>query len=636
MRVDVKKFLFVGTEAFKNLFFEKAQAAGIIHFIDTKKVRETSKKLDVLLHAIKILRGLPVLAQNEMTDMEEALPLAEEIVKIKQRIDTLQEEERLLKLEMARVHIFGDFSIEDLRYIEEKGRRPVFYTAKKGKLAALPEEVLYIDSDHGLDYFLGFLKGDAPIEGLIEMKIDRSLGELKARKLEVHAELAALEAKLKECAKEKAFLHCALTHHLNGHYLESAKKSSAEPIDEKLFAACGWVSSNKENALMQLVEEMHVHVEEIAVDENETVPTFLENKGSLSLMGEDLVHIYDTPGPTDRDPSLFVLIAFSLFFAMIIGDAGYGLILLLVSLWLKYFKFPNASKLGKRVLNLTLVLFSSCIVWGLLTTSFFGMSIPADNPIRKLSLTNYLAEKKIHYHFSMQDAFHTDTIKKFPGVEGLTHPHEIFRSAVKKIGDEIEYVLLDKTTQGLMVELALLIGVIHILSSLIRYMDRNYAAFGWSLFVIGAYLYIPEYLGECTMMHYLCHFDHSTLQQAGIALMGSGMFLAVAAGIYVNKLLGILEVMTVIQIFADILSYLRLYALGLAGGIVSATVNGFASSAFFLVGIVILLVGHLINIALAVMGGVIHGLRLNFLEWYHYSFYGGGKPFKPLKKIDIE
>jgi V/A-type H+-transporting ATPase subunit I len=65
-------------------------------------------------------------------------------------------------------------------------------------------------------------------------------------------------------------------------------------------------------------------------------------------------------------------------------------------------------------------------------------------------------------------------------------------------------------------------------------------------------------------------------------------------------------------------------------------VNEIAGSIFFVGGILVIMIGHLVNLALAIMGGVIHGLRLNFLEWYHYSFIGGGKPFKPLEKIDIE
>lgn len=94
--------------------------------------------------------------------------------------------------------------------------------------------------------------------------------------------------------------------------------------------------------------------------------------------------------------------------------------------------------------------------------------------------------------------------------------------------------------------------------------------------------------------------------------------------------------MNVIQIFADSMSYLRLYALGLSGALVVSTMTELASGMHVVLGGLLLLVAHTVNLALCVMGGVIHGLRLNFLEWYHYSFEGGGKKFNPLKKIELE
>ena len=116
--------------------------------------------------------------------------------------------------------------------------------------------------------------------------------------------------------------------------------------------------------------------------------------------------------------------------------------------------------------------------------------------------------------------------------------------------------------------------------------------------------------------------------------MAGGLGLAFALSLIQHRLKGLLEPMTVIQIFADTMSYLRIYALSLAGAMVSATINEFAGAAIFVVGALLFVIGHITNIALSIMGGVIHGLRLNFLEWYHYSFEGGGKKFNPLRFLD--
>jgi V/A-type H+-transporting ATPase subunit I len=115
-------------------------------------------------------------------------------------------------------------------------------------------------------------------------------------------------------------------------------------------------------------------------------------------------------------------------------------------------------------------------------------------------------------------------------------------------------------------------------------------------------------------------------------MMGTGLGLALGLSLIQNRIMGLLEIINIIQIFSDVLSYLRLYALGLAGAIIGVIVNEAAAKIPLFFGALILLFGHGLNMVLAVMGGVIHGLRLNFIEWYHYSFVGGGKLFSPLKK----
>ena len=94
---------------------------------------------------------------------------------------------------------------------------------------------------------------------------------------------------------------------------------------------------------------------------------------------------------------------------------------------------------------------------------------------------------------------------------------------------------------------------------------------------------------------------------------------------------GIGEAVHPTKIFGDVLSYIRLYALALAGSLMAITFNQMASNVNLALGIFIILLGHLVNLVIVAMAGTIHGLRLNFLEWYHYCFEGGGKLFNPLQ-----
>jgi len=641
MRYDVKKFLFVGVEKERDSFFKQAQEAGIINFINTKPVRvkETSEEVKTLGKAITILRGLPVVEQEETSEYSIANGLAEKIVGLKTSLDKLYEEERITKLEMSRVEVFGDFSLEEMRYIEKNGNRVVqFYCAKQGfaDTHELPENVIYIASDHGLDYFVAINRERTQYPKMIEMEITRPWGEVKKRYIEIEKEIHVLEQRLKGYAKYNRFLHHAFVHELNEFHLKEAKAFVDYPIEnEELFVVQGWVPKHKIEDLHQLVKKMNVYVEEIDVDSHEVVPTYLENTGAARV-GEDLVSIYDTPSTTDKDPSLWVLIFFALFFSMIIGDGGYGLVLLLIALYIRY-KHSGLKSYKKRALDLLTILGFACLAWGFLTTSFFGITIAPDNPIRKVSVMTWLVEKKAAYHMQRKDAVYKEWVKKYPDLASAKTPQQFLMeaSSVNAHGEKT-YEAYSKFADNIMMELALLVGVIHIICSMSRHISRNWSHLGWILLIIGAYLYAPYFLGAASIPNFVFGLDPKEAADNGLYMIYGGLALAVMIAIYHHKWLGLLEASVVIQIFGDILSYMRLYALGLSGSLLTATMIDLAASVPFFFGVLILLFGHVVNIVLGIMGGVIHGLRLNFLEWYHYSFEGGGRMFNPLRKEDVE
>lgn len=641
MRYDVKKFLFVGVEEDRLAFFKRAQEAGIIHFINAQRaqVKEAPESVQKIAKAIKILRGLPPTEQEETEEYEIASGLANKIVALKEQHDKLAEEERIIRLELSRVEAFGDFSQDDIAYVEKEGKRKVqFYVAKQGRaeLADLPDEVVHVSSAHALDYFIGINKEQKQYPKMVEMIIDRPWGQLKRREKEIHKEQHDCEGHLKGYAKYNRFLHHALIYSLNDHHLEEASNFVQFPLESgMLFAIEGWVPDHKSDELAHLVKEMNVHVEEIAQDPNEVSPTYLENEGAARI-GEDVMRIYDTPSNTDKDPSLWILVFFSLFFAMIIGDGGYGLVLLLVALYIRS-KSSKVTRVGRRFFNLVAILCFSIIAWGVLTTSFFGITIPPDSPLRKVSVMSWLVEKKVEYIVKHKDASYQEWVKKFPQLAKVSDPTEFLMTAqTKSANGLVTYDVYNKFADNIMMELALFVGVLHIIFSMLRYIGRNPQNIGWVIFLIGAYLYTPHFLDATSFLNFAFGVNREAAAKNALYLIYGGVALAVVIAIFKHKLLGLLEASVVIQIFGDVLSYLRLYALGLAGSLMTSTMNELAASVPLVFGILILLLGHVVNIALGIMGGVIHGLRLNFLEWYHYSFEGGGKNFNPLRKLDIE
>lgn len=641
MRYDVKKFLFIGLESEKDLFFKRAQNAGIIHFINAslKENKDQDPRIQNFAESIKILRTLPVVEQEESDDFSLADDMVDRIVKLKEKLNELAEQERIVNLEMSRVAVFGSFSQEDITFIEQEGNRKIqFYCAKQGfaDTHELPPDVVFVGSDNGLDYFVAINKQPTQYPNMIEMIIEEPYNVLKKRYNEIEREIHLNEKSLKGYSKYNKFLHQAFIHELNTSNLENTKNFVQYPLDqESLFAIQGWVPSHKLEALKRLVAEMKIFVDEIDLDAKDTTPTYLENHG-FSRIGEDLVQIYDTPSHNDRDPSLWVLFFFALFFSMVINDGGYGLILLLIALYIRY-KHSNLYGVKKRVLDLLTILGFSCIVWGVLTTSFFGITIAPDNPVQQVSLMSWLVEKKAEYHIQRHDEVYKEWITKFPQLESVKDPREFLTKASSvNSHDNRVYEAYAKFSDNIMLELALFVGVIHIIISMGRYLDRNWSHIGWILFLIGAYLYLPTFLGAASILNFAAGINKEQAAKNGLYLIYGGIIIAVVLAVFKHKFLGLLEASVVIQIFGDVLSYLRLYALGLAGSLLTATMMDLAASVPFVIGLLILLVGHLVNIVLGIMSGIIHGLRLNFLEWYHYCFEGGGKMFAPLKKIEIE
>lgn len=638
MRIDVVKYLIMGPMSIRSSFFQKLQEHGIVEFISkTRPSLETPHEIQNYIQALHVLRQMVPVAQAPTDDYRTAGVLARDVVEINQELEQFFEKRRLTEMEIARIGVFGDFSLPTLREIErESGRVVQFFFAKKSELLAAPKrpEVIFVGHNYGLDYFVTINKERASYEGFIEILIEKTLGELEAQLAHINRRIDEFETELATLAHKKKLLQQGLSNALNHYHLEDSKERAQALLEGDLFAVEGWIPKNKIQLLHQLADEQHVFVEAIEIEEKDRIPTYLENRG-FSRIGEDLINIYDTPSNTDKDPSLWVFIAFGLFFSMIVADAGYGLLLLGLSIYL-YFKYGKKPGLGRRVILLAMSLSIGCIIWGTLLTSFFGIELAPDNKLRTISPINWMVKQKAEYLIVHKPKAYSELIHENPEIANATTPEAFLMGVKKEQEGNVSYPIYSNFTNNVMLELVIFIGTLHILLSFIRYLDRNWAGIGWMIFLIGAYLYFPLILGALSLIHYIFHVPYELGGLIGKYLVFIGLGLAVILALIQRRLAGLPEIMLVINIFADVMSYLRIYALSLAGMIMAATFNKIGTSMPLYIGFFVILAGHLVNITLALMGGVIHGLRLNFIEWYHYSFEGGGKHFNPLSLIKIE
>ncbi len=374
-----------------------------------------------------------------------------------------------------------------------------------------------------------------------------------------------------------------------------------------------------------------MHSEPIATEEHDRIPTYMENRG-VQRIGEDLVKIYDIPASTDKDPSGWVFWFFALFFAMIVADGGYGLMYLGLCLYLKY-KYPVLKSSARRFLKLATILATSCVIWGVLTSAFFGIDISSKSFLGKLSVMQYLAVKKADYHIAHRDEVYHFWVKKFPDLQEVKSGRQFLDLGVSKNGKHETYEIFNAFANSTLLEFSLVIGIFHISLSFLRYLWRHFAGIGWIAFMLGSYLYFPSILKATSLVHVLGIVSKVKGAEVGLQLIYTGVITALLLALFQKRLKGIGEISTLVQVFADVLSYLRLYALGLAGAIMAQTFNQIGQDVGLFLGVLVILVGHGVNVMLGIMAGVIHGLRLNFIEWYHYCFDGGGRLFRPLMRL---
>lgn len=623
----VHKYIFIGLQKEIQAFLVQAQTLGIIEFIIPKtKDSIMSDRVLNLLEAIKILEKQPKV---------DAVPLPRKNLeeKILHILTTQRNFEKTFELNKAILHTIsqiaplGDFSLDDIKEISQKtGKKIQFFEVKKSLVPTLPDTWLYLGRKAAIHYYMSISETSIP-PGVVEIELKHSLSTLQSEKTRLENLQNELEKSLQESAAYLPSLEMYLLEQINQMHFEEVQHYSNKLLDNHLFALLGWVPENYIETIKKEFEKTNVYIERINTTEADRVPTYMNN-ADIAKLGEDLVHVYDIPSAYDIDPSLWVFWFFVIFFSMIVADAGYGFVFLIGSIAAKkYCKSTNTAK--ERYLKLFRYLSIGCIVWGIAIGSYFGISISPKNPLKSWSISYSLAKKKASYHINKQDGNYQKWIQKHPEVR-VKSPGEVLAFESNRDGKK-SYPILTELENSVLLEIALLVGVIHISLSLLRYARRHFPNFGWCITILGGYLYCAQFLHATSLVYVLGIIPETLAKQIGLHLFLFGSTVTLICAFIQYRIKGLFEIVHGVQIFADILSYLRIYALGIAAMIMASTFNWLGSKVGFVGGTLIILFGHFTNIILAIMGGVIHGLRLNFIEWYHYSFQGDGKLFHPLQ-----
>ena len=368
--------------------------------------------------------------------------------------------------------------------------------------------------------------------------------------------------------------------------------ASAESVAEETLAVLeGFAPADSCSAVDALIEECGVFCLKEEASAPDNPPIKLKNNW-FSRQFEVLTDMYGRPVYDEFDPTPILAPFFLLFFAMCMGDAGYGILLMLIGWFLKK-KVPSMADMAPLVS----ILGAGTFVVGIVLHTFFGINL-------------------------YEAAWVPEGLKK---------------------------IMISGSIAGYDAQMVLAVGVgiFHICLAMvvksICYTQRfgfakTVSTWGWTLLIVGAVLICGLAL--------LGIMDKSLVKVALIALgvvsaLGIFLFNDLHRNVFLNIGSGLWDSYNMVTgLMGDVLSYLRLYALGLAGGMLGNTFNLLAGMTLgiqipgvnILLFIFIILIGHALNLALSCLGAFVHPLRLTFVEYFKNSgFEGTGKTYRPLK-----
>ena len=593
-------------------FLEKLREVGVVHIQEREsgsvESPEMEQKLAVANRYTRVVKRLEAFAPEVLesagnpSDAAVIMDKVETLVADIEQHKTLQQ---VLDKDIASLEPWGDFDYSNVEKLSEAGYVLNFFvTSAKSYQSDWESDynAILVAEKQSRKYFVTITPQGTTID------IDAEPAKLPTASLTaLESELATVNARIEELEKELAQVAQSGLNTVKA--AQEVQKRDIEFIKvmlggervsgDKLVMLEGWVPEESVDSLKAMLDNSGAFYELRAARRGDNVPVKLKNN-AFTRMYEVLTKMYGMPSGTDFDPTPIVAPFFSLFFAFCMGDAGYGLLMVLLGFLLK--KKLSKSLAGMMNLVITLGIFTT--VMGALLGTFFGMSL--------LEFTGI-----------------PQSIRDF-----------IIAGDVELMGSTYDKQML----------LALGIGVIHIsiamtvkaINSTVFYgFKESLSAWGWWLVVVGGVV-----VGTLTFLSVIPAGISKWVFIAvgGIGALGIYVLNNLRRNILVNIGAGLWDTYNMASgLLGDILSYIRLFALGLAGGMLGATFNSLAmmvvegqegvGAVFGWIGFgLIILVGHTLNIAMSCLSAFVHPLRLTFVEYFKNAGYEGkGEEYKPFK-----
>lgn len=387
-------------------------------------------------------------------------------------------------------------------------------------------------------------------------------------------------------------------------------------MSDNVFVLTGYIPAEDVDFMTKKLTELFdvaISVTDVDMDSDE-VPVFIEN-GALGGTMESITEMYSTPSHADVDPNTVMTVFYFLLFGLMLGDAGYGLLMVIACLFVK-FKFKLEKQKAKTV-NYGLLCGVGTTVWGILLNSWFG-DLPhyIANGFAAGDKLSFIEAKHLYWFSPLEHTTRFLLLAFFVGILhlGLGVCVNIWKGF--KHGSKFDSIVENVP------QLLILVGVIPLIKTQIG---------GTALAENPPTKFLDDFINSISGPLYGCLAAGAALIVLGpaiIALKDRKSFGKVLGGVG-GGLYGLYNAAS--GYLGDILSYARLLALGLCTGVIASVINQLAA----LLGnpvlfVLVAIFGHLVNFGINIIGAYVHTNRLQYVEFFGKFFEGGGKSFAPL------
>ena len=616
----MKKFTFLVTDREYEGFIESIRELGVVHVTQLQQGATSTELQEAIYLEQRYARALDFLkiyGTKYALKLGAVAPEYDTPLSLLQKVEDLQVQENVLlheedelKKEFEMLEPWGDFSPEKVQRLSETiGMEMHFFrcTSKRFKAEWLDNFfAVPVNEYDKKTYFVTFSESRPEIAAehiTLPQKslsqVHAEIGEVKKQKFMVRQQMSAVANALLPVLEE------GMLEVRNDISLNKVHLSSEKTCGDVLHLMLGWVRADSTAPLTEYLDKSHIYYDMEDPAYEDDVPVQITN-GRFSRLFEPILKMYSLPNYTDLDPTEFFAPFFMLFFGLCMGDAGYGLLIFLVGLFLALKGAQDMRPYGR----LAMWLGGTTVVCGLATGTLFGID--------------------------------------------LTQQSWAFLEPVKP------YFLNDNGVGPIfgyspMMVISVIIGMVQVLLGMILKGCKAIKNYGWP-YAVGTFSWVAALLGAIVLYGLpACGVELAMwvqyLLMGIIGISAVGIFLYNNPASYKKPVLGVLSNIgggvwetygMATGLLGDLLSYIRLFALGLTGGVLGGVFNSLALDMTatlplwlrILVMVIILLLGHGITFALSMISAFVHPMRLTFVEFFkNADFAGGGKEYDPFRKL---